>query len=226
MRPGVGADGVAGGGDLLENFRMIGGVLADREKRRLGAFLGQRLEHRGGGRPRTVVEGQHHFLVGEEVELLELLEAEARPARVSTTTTRLTPSASGLAHFLLHRRGRLGAEPAQQSAAVTSTSCAAQAAWRRRPGSGSAFRALTVWGGAASARGEEVQNHTAAITTAETTVASIRPNALRIVTLSTKFTTTRTGPINANEVLTPHQRRPARPNYFLSGVRGEASPGD
>ena len=61
---------------------MIGGVLADREEHRLGAFVGERLEHGGRiARPRTVIEGQHDFLVGEEVELLEMLEAEARSAR-------------------------------------------------------------------------------------------------------------------------------------------------
>ena len=47
-------------------------------------------------------------------------------------------------------------------------------------GNGSALRAATVWGGAASARGEEVQNQTPVIKTAVITLASIRPNALRI----------------------------------------------
>ena len=42
----------------------------------------ERLQHRRGVvRPGAVVEGQHHFLVGEEVELLEMLETEARSAR-------------------------------------------------------------------------------------------------------------------------------------------------
>ena len=82
MRPGVGADGVAGRGHLLENFRMIGGVLADREEHRLGAFVRQRLEHgRRIDRPRTVIEGQHDFLVGQKIELLEMLEAETGSAR-------------------------------------------------------------------------------------------------------------------------------------------------
>ena len=45
MRPGVRADGVAGRGDLPEDFRIIGRVLADREERRLDALVGQRLEH-------------------------------------------------------------------------------------------------------------------------------------------------------------------------------------
>ena len=46
----------------------------------LHAFVGQRLEHRRRGRPRAVVEGQHDFVVAQEVVLLEMLEAEARAA--------------------------------------------------------------------------------------------------------------------------------------------------
>ena len=81
MRPGVGADGVTGCGDLPEKFRMIHRVLADREEHRLGALVGERLEHRGRiDGPRTVIEGQHDFLVRKEIELLEMLEAETRPA--------------------------------------------------------------------------------------------------------------------------------------------------
>src|SRR6266478_5917345 len=82
MRPGVGADGMPGRGYLPQNFRMVGGVLADRKKHCLGAFVRKRLEYRGRiAWPRTVVEGQHDFLVGEKVELLEMLEAETRPTR-------------------------------------------------------------------------------------------------------------------------------------------------
>jgi hypothetical protein len=80
VRPGVRADGVTGGRNLLEDFRMIHGVLADREEQSLGAFVGKRLEHRGRGRPWAIVEGQHHFLVGQEIELLVLQEAEAGAA--------------------------------------------------------------------------------------------------------------------------------------------------
>ena len=75
------ADGVTGCGHLLENFGVIGRMLADREEHGLGAFVGKRLEHGGRGGPGTVVEGQHDFLVGQEVELLEMLKAEARAAR-------------------------------------------------------------------------------------------------------------------------------------------------
>jgi hypothetical protein len=57
----------------------------------------------------------------------------------------------------------------------------AEAVAASRPAGG----ALTVAAIAESARGEDVQNHTAAITTAAPTLASIRPNALRMMTLST-----------------------------------------
>src|SRR5260221_10654748 len=81
MRPGMGAGAVAGRNLPFENFGMVGRVLADREKHRLGAFIGKRLEHGGRVyRPGTVVEGQHDFLVRQEVELLEMLEAETWPA--------------------------------------------------------------------------------------------------------------------------------------------------
>jgi hypothetical protein len=44
-------------------------MLADREEHRLGAFVGERLEHGGRvDRPRAVIEGQHDFLVGQKVE--------------------------------------------------------------------------------------------------------------------------------------------------------------
>jgi hypothetical protein len=69
------------------------------------------------------------------------------------------------------------------SPAVTSTSSlAADLAT-----SGSAARAAMVWGGAASERDEEVQNHTPAITTVANTLATIRPNALRIATNPREF---------------------------------------
>src|SRR4029450_13973872 len=53
---------------------------ADGEEDRLGAFVRKRLQYRRRGRPRTVVEGEHDFLVGEEIELLVLQEAEAGAA--------------------------------------------------------------------------------------------------------------------------------------------------
>ena len=99
------------------------------------------------------------------------------------TTTRATPSASGLAHALFCG----GAAGFSGIAAVVATSSRAASGL---PGVAAASRsasgALTVPGAASSTRGEEVQNQTAAITTAAPTLANIRPNALRIVTTSPK----------------------------------------
>ena len=62
-------DGMAGRHHLLEDFGIIGGVLADREEDAGGAFLRQRLQNRRRiHRPRTVVERQNHFLVAQEVQ--------------------------------------------------------------------------------------------------------------------------------------------------------------
>ena len=82
VRPGVAADGVAGRINLLQDFRIISGVLADDEENAGGAFVRQRLkDRRRVDRPGAVVEGQHHFLVAQEVELFEMLKAEPRSAR-------------------------------------------------------------------------------------------------------------------------------------------------
>ena len=72
-------------------------------------------------------------------------------------------------------------------AAVTSTVSLAAALAAAAGESFSEGAAATVAGAADATwvRGEEVQNHTAAIKTAEATLASIRPNALRMFTLST-----------------------------------------
>src|SRR5260370_32829598 len=132
------------------------------------------------------------------------------PPVVSISTTRLTPSASALAHAAFgckRAAGRAGEGKAAEGltvedatvegatveglaaiVAVTSISSAgarvdlAEAA----AGSRSACRALTVSGAARTARGEYVQNHTATITKTrtETTLANITPNALRIFCLS------------------------------------------
>src|ERR1700674_533592 len=98
------------------------------------------------------------------------------PPVVSTSTTRETPRAFGLAHVLLGCGGLSG------WAAVTATSPGAGLA-EPVSASRSAGGAMTVAGAASSRRGELVQYHTAAITTAVKTLASIRPNALRIVSL-------------------------------------------
>ena len=81
MGPCVAADGVACGKHHLENFRMIGRMLADREEGCTQALVGERLQHRGGiSGPRAIIEGQHDFVVPQEVVALEMLGAEAGTA--------------------------------------------------------------------------------------------------------------------------------------------------
>ncbi len=78
----MGSDGVAGRGNLLQDLRIVGRVLADRKENAGRALLRQCLQHRGGvERPRAIVECQHHFLVAQEIELLEVFETESRSAR-------------------------------------------------------------------------------------------------------------------------------------------------
>src|SRR5206468_11192207 len=114
VRPGMRADGVAGIVNLAEDFRVIGRVLADGEEDRLGALVRKRLQHGGRGRPRTVVEGEHDFLVGEEIELLVLQEAEAGAAcgvdYDSAADAKRVGIGAGRSHWLgcrNRRRGRL-----------------------------------------------------------------------------------------------------------------------
>src|SRR5262245_45720221 len=91
-------------------------MLADREEDAGSAFFGQRLQH--GGRvaePWAVVEGQHHFLLLEEVEFLEVLEAEAGTARgvdldgaADTERVRIAASRARGLRRLRRGRGRRG----------------------------------------------------------------------------------------------------------------------
>jgi hypothetical protein len=131
---------------------------------------------------------------------------------VSISTTRLTPSASALAHAAFGCKAaaaRAGEGKAAEGraaedltaadataegvtveglaaiVAVTSISSAGvRVDLAEAVGSRSASRALTVSGAARTARGEYVQNHTATITKTETALANITPNALRIFCLS------------------------------------------
>ena len=97
VAPGVAADGVAGGGDLLEDFGMPDRVLADREEYRLGALRRERREHRRRIlRPGAVIEGQHDLAVRRKSMLLKCSKPKPGPPVVSISTTRATPSASGL----------------------------------------------------------------------------------------------------------------------------------
>src|SRR5712672_774097 len=102
------------------------------------------------------------------------------PPVVLISTTRLTPSASGSAHAVFGG----GAGGLAGMVAVTSTCSGigiglAEAVAASRSAGG----ALRVAATPRSARGEDVQNHTATITTAAPTLANIRPNALRMITL-------------------------------------------
>src|SRR5689334_3291826 len=72
---------MAGSSDLLHDLRVPARMLADRKEERLGALLGQGLEH--GGRmsgPRTIVESQNDFMITQEIVGLEMLEAKAGSA--------------------------------------------------------------------------------------------------------------------------------------------------
>jgi hypothetical protein len=146
---------------------------------------------------------------------------------VSISTTRLTPSASALAHaaFICKAAAaRAGEGKAAEGltvedatvedatveglAAIVPVTSISSAGARvdlaeAVGGSRSASRALTVSGAARTARGEYVQNQTATITKTETALANITPNALRIFCLSRKPDVVRPRGINANEVLTP-----------------------
>ena len=72
---------MSGGGHLLEDAGLVGGMGADREEDRLGAVCGKRGEH--GGRvlgPWTIVEREHDLALAQEVVALEVLKAEAGAA--------------------------------------------------------------------------------------------------------------------------------------------------
>jgi hypothetical protein len=77
-------------------------VLANLEERRFGAFISEGLDD--GGRvsgPRSIVEGQHHLVVAQEIVLLEMSEAEGRTAgRVDLDDARNT-MAPGLSQPLM-----------------------------------------------------------------------------------------------------------------------------
>src|SRR5262249_55520969 len=82
VAPGVRADGVATGCHLLEDPGLVGGVQADREEDRFGAVRLERRQHRRRVlRPGAVVEGQHYLAFAQKIVGLEVLEAEAGPAR-------------------------------------------------------------------------------------------------------------------------------------------------
>src|SRR3954451_4310846 len=82
MRPGMRADGMPGSRNLLQDFGIVGRVFADRKENAGRTFVRECLQDRGGvDRPRSIVKGQHDFMVAQEIQLLEVLETEARSSR-------------------------------------------------------------------------------------------------------------------------------------------------
>ena len=82
MGPGVAADGVAGRDHLMEDFRVIGRVLADREEGRPQALIGERFEHRlGVVEPGSVVEGEHDLAGAKRKRGGKLLAADPGRSR-------------------------------------------------------------------------------------------------------------------------------------------------
>src|SRR5438874_9007160 len=103
------SDGMAGRGNLLEDFRIIGRVLADRKENAGRAFVRQGLQD--GGRidwPRAVVERQHHFMVAQKIELLEMLETESWPARRVDFNDAADPKCIGISARRFGGGGRRG----------------------------------------------------------------------------------------------------------------------
>ncbi len=96
MGPGVGADGVAFRRDPAHQFRVFRRRLADQEKRRVHAFMGQRRQHlRRGRRPWAVIEGQHHLVIFKRQRLRKALEPDPRRSGgIDGFSMREVPSAS------------------------------------------------------------------------------------------------------------------------------------
>src|SRR5262249_22706776 len=80
VRPGMRADRVASGCHLLQNFPMPAGMLADWTENRLGALIGEGLEHgRCVAGPWAIIEGQDDLMIAQKIISLEMLETEAGP---------------------------------------------------------------------------------------------------------------------------------------------------
>ena len=135
---------------------MVGRVLADREEDAGRAFFRQRLQHGGRiDRPWAVVEGQHHFLVAQEVELLEMLEAESGAAGGVDLD---------------------GAADAERVGIV-----AGRAGSRRAPAAGRGQARGAACGGVAAPLAGGDCDHAALDANSETAPAKINPAAIRIL---------------------------------------------
>ena len=89
---------MARGGNLPEDLRVVGRVLADREEQRLGAVVCERRQHRGRMvRPRAIVKRKNDFARLQEVMLFEVLEAEAGSACRVDLYRALDPQGIGIA---------------------------------------------------------------------------------------------------------------------------------
>ena len=152
-------------------------MFADREEDAGGAFIGQRLQHRRRVvRPGAVIEGQHHLVVAQEVELLEMLEAEAGPPVVSISTVRPIPSASGL---LQAARAGCGNCTGAGTAADGAAAARGAGAWGAAPLVAAACGAAAC--GAAPLVAGGVCDHAALEESSETALAKISPAAMRMV---------------------------------------------
>jgi hypothetical protein len=77
--PGVVRDGMALRRYSAHQFGMLGGRLSDQEEGSAHAFMRQRRQYLPvRWRPRSVVEGQHHFAIIKRQRLRKALEAHAR----------------------------------------------------------------------------------------------------------------------------------------------------
>ena len=141
VRPGVAADGHAGGGNQPAEFGMPDRVFADFKERRLETLIGQRLDDRRGVfRPRPVVESQHHFVLAQEIVLLEMLAAECGTAgRVDLDDPRKTQAAlalsqAGMPSLAAAHRGCSCDRVPRWAVVGCFRTCAGAGAGRRRQG--------------------------------------------------------------------------------------------
>ena len=119
MRPGVRTDAVAAGGDLAQNLRIVGGVLADDEERRAHAFVGQRLDHAAvvfSHGPSSKVRTTS--LSRRKSCCLKCSKPKPGPPVVSISTVRATPSAPGLSQFAAAAARRRRREPGAAAASA------------------------------------------------------------------------------------------------------------
>ena len=215
VRPGVRAHGVAGGINLTQDFRMTGRVLADR-KNNPWCIRRRALSAPPACCPAMDRRRRSARLpsAARKSNCLKFSKPKPGPPVVSISTTRETPSASGLAAGRLLRRDRCGRRHGRGLAhrSREARHRPSRQAWWLPAAAARAVSRQSSWGEELRRRAAQRSNtKLRRSATAATTLASIRPNALRIATLS-KYATNGMRPsrrlINAKEVLTPHQHEP------------------